>query len=144
MSRFVTSHYEFFSFNDKTFCINQQRFSAVTLQKLKMECMKLNFPQVPKCYSYIFYTPRTQLPSLKFISVVHTCFTLQKLKMECMKFNFPQVQKCHACVFYTSKTQNGMDETQLPSSSKMEWMKLNFPQVQIIHVLHFEDSKWHG
>ena len=86
----------------------------------------------PKCFSFSILL--LSLPTFRLLTnSISRLPTPRKRKMEGRKRNFSQVQKCHACLFYTSKTQNGMDETQLPSSSKL-----------FIHVLHFEDSKWHG
>ena len=73
-----------------------------------------------------------------------------------MKLNFPQVQSVIHTMFYTPKTQNGLDETQLPSSSKCHSCMFYTPnqngmnetplpfelKVSFMHVLHPENSKW--
>ena len=86
--------------------------------------MKLNFSSTSKCYSYIFYTPKTQLPFELKVLFIH--FLTRELKMEGMKLNFPSTSKCHSHMFNTPKTEDGLIHLLPPRKLKTECMKLNF------------------
>ena len=45
--------------------------TSFTPRKLKMGWMKLNFPSNSECHSYIFYSPKTQLPFEIKVSLIH-------------------------------------------------------------------------
>jgi hypothetical protein len=88
-------------------------FMYLLLRQRKMEWMRVKFHSTSKCHSCIFYSDNAESSSIRPQSVIHVSFT-PTTQNGMDESQVPSTSSSHSCIFYIPTTQNGRDETQVP------------------------------